>query len=338
MKRLLVALAGLVAIAARAQVGLVELPAGPDGMPITVFHPTAQPVQAVQRGPFRLQFATNAAPQRGNGRLVVISHGSGGSPWPQADLATQLVLAGFTVALPLHRGDNFRDQSDVGPATWKRRPHEVSQAIDTIAAHPRLAPLLSLDRVGVFGMSAGGHTVLTLAGGRWSPSAFLRHCEAHLDDDFPTCMGTMLRLKGDALDGPKKTLARWGLRWAMTDTSWYAHTDPRVAALVAEVPLAVTFDPASLARPGVPLGLVRAGRDAWLAPAYHVDAVLRACTTCTLVADLPTAGHGSLLSPPPPDLSPAAEALLRDPPGFDRALVPATHARIAAFFRQHLLP
>lgn len=333
-------LALLAATAARAAVGVLEVPAQGERGPLVLFYPTAQAEASVDRGPFRLRFAPGATPERGNGRLVVISHGSGGSPWPQGDLAKQLAQAGFVVALPLHAGDNWRDASDAGPISWKRRPAEISRTIDAVAGDVRFAPLLSLDRVGVFGMSAGGHAALTLAGGQWSPSLLRKHCEVHLDDDFPTCVGLALQLRGNAFDGAKKAVARLVLGRYLDDATWYSHEDRRVAAVVAEVPFAVDFQPQSLARPRVPLGLVRAGRDAWLAPAHHVDAVLRACTTCTLVADLPTAGHGSLLSPQVPmeDLPAAAQPLLRDPPGFDRALVPQAHARIAAFFRQHLLP
>ena len=45
----------------------------------------------------------------------------------------------------------------------------ASRAIDVVSHDARFAPLLALDRVGMYGMSAGGHTALSLAGGRWSP-------------------------------------------------------------------------------------------------------------------------------------------------------------------------
>ena len=324
--------------ASQAAVGALELPARGDDLPVTVFYPTAAAAAPVQRGPFRLMLAWQAAPVRGNGRLLVLSHGSGGNPWPYTDLATALVEAGFIVATPLHRGDNYLDTSEIGPRSWKLRPLEVAHAIDAVAADPRFAPLLSLDRVGMFGMSAGGHTALTLAGGRWSPGALRRHCEAHLEEDFHTCVGPMLQLKGDWLDAPKKGLVRLALPRLLTDDGWYGHIDPRIAAIVAEVPFAVDFDPASLAAPRVPLGLVRAGRDAWLPPAHHLDPIRAACGSCVMVADLPTAGHGSLLSPQPVNLRPPVDMLLRDPPGFDRALVPQAHARITDFFRRQLLP
>ncbi len=334
----LLAIASVIAVTAHAGVGVRELPGQPGDGPITVFYPTDAPTQTKVLGPFTLQVAWGAAPVRGNGRLVVLSHGSGGSPWVYSDFAIQLAEAGFVAALPEHQGDNWHDHALVGPQSWERRPLEVSRAIDVIGADPRFAPLLKLDRVGMWGMSAGGHTALALAGGRWSPAALRDHCEAHIADDFPTCVGTSLELHGNWADGLKKAGALFVIRRKLDDTKWYGHTDPRITAIVAEVPLAADFDPASLARPVVPLGLVRNGQDAWLKPAYHVDQVLKACTGCTLVVDLPNAGHGSLMSPPPPDLQGTAARLLTDPPDFDRAQVPQAHARIVQYFIQHLLP
>ena len=332
------ALLALVSWTAQAAVGVLELaPRGEDG-PVTVFYPTAAAAAPVQRGPFQLQLAVQGTPARGNGRLVVLSHGSGGSPWTYTDLASKLVDAGFTVAVPEHRGDNWHDHADVGPASWKRRPDEVVRAIDAVAADARFAPLLALDRVGMYGMSAGGHTALTLAGGRWSPAVLRDHCEVHLADDFHTCVGLALELKGDWLDGIKKTVAQTVIRHRLDDGSWYTRTDPRIAAVIADVPFAADFDPASLQQPKVPLGLVRSGRDAWLTPAFHIDRIAQACQRCEMVVDLPNGGHGSLMSPQPTALAGTVARLLRDPPGFDRALVPQAHARIVTFYARTLLP
>jgi predicted dienelactone hydrolase len=320
--------------------GLTELPGRQGDGPVTVFYPSSAPDRLLERGPYKLQLAAEGAPVRGNGRLVMISHGSGGAPWTHSDLARKLVDAGFVVAFPEHLGDNWRGMGDAGPTSWRRRPLEVSRAMDAVLQDQRFASLVSADRVGMYGMSAGGHTALAMAGGRWSPSQMRRHCEAHLDDDFPSCVGLATRLRGNFMDGVKKAIAIRMIRFRLDDANWYSHDDPRVKAVVAEVPYAVDFDMASLAKPRVPLGIVQNGKDKWLAPAYHSGAVLRACAGCELVADLPTAGHGSLLSPPPPfdRLPEIAADLLGDPPGFDRALVPATQDRIVAFLRRHLLP
>lgn len=334
--------AACVPLASRAGTGLLTL-AGmqPEDGPITVFYPTQQADQPVHRGPFTFAAAENAEPARGNGRLVVISHGSGGNAWTYTDLARALVAAGFTVAAPQHRGDNATDQSLVGPASWKLRPGEVSRAIDAVGRTPRLASLLALDRVGLYGMSAGGHTALTFVGGRWSPSQVVRHCEAHIAEDFPSCVGLATRLRGDMFDGLKEKVALFVIRHRMDDARWYTHDDPRVQAVVAGVPYAADFDLASLANPRVPFGLVLAGRDKWLAPRFHGGAVLAACRPrCELVAQIQDGGHGALLSPAVPAgiLPPIAQDLLADPPGFDRAQLPGVDQKIVAFFRAHLLP
>jgi predicted dienelactone hydrolase len=341
MKRhLLASLLSLAAAWAQAGVGLTELPGVQGDGPVTVFYPSSAADKPLQRGPFTLQVAPDGEPVRGNGHLIVMSHGSGGAPWVHSALARSLVDAGFVVAFPEHLGDDWKSMSDAGPVAWRRRPVEISHAIDSIGQDPRFAALVSLERVGMYGMSAGGHTALTLAGGRWSPSALRQHCEQHLDEDFSSCVGLATQLRGNVLDGLRKAVSIRVIRFKLDDSAWYSHDEPRIRAVVAEVPFSVDFDPQSLEHPPVPLGIVRAGSDRWLTPRFHSDALLRACQTCVLVADVPSAGHGSLLSPQPirANLSHIAADLLADPPGFDRSLVPATHARIVGFFRQQLLP
>ena len=323
--------------------GLATLPSASGG-PVTLVYPTEVADVDLQRGPFKLRAAPNAPPARGNGRLVVLSHGSGGAVWPQFDLAQALVAAGFTVAMPLHAGDNYESQRDVGPVSWERRPQEVSQAIDVVAAQSaaggRLAPLqLDLQRVGMYGMSAGGITALTLAGARWSPALLARHCNAHIEEDFPACVGLSTELTGGVLDASKIALAKQVIRLKLgSDTRWREWSEPRLRAVVAAVPLATPVDMASIAQPRVPLALVRAEKDAWLAPRFHVDAVHAACgARCPVMANMPLGGHGSILSPQVPDLPPQLARLLNDPPGFDRSSLTGVLARIVGFFRQQLL-
>jgi len=334
-------LAGLTlqAAAHAATVGTLTLPADEAGAALTLFYPTAAAGRPETRGDLQLMLAEGAPPTPGNGRLVAISHGSGGGPWVHSALAQALVEAGFTVAVPLHRGDNWRDDGSPGPDSWKLRPAEISHAIDRVAADPRFAGL-NLDRVGAFGMSAGGHTVLTLAGGAWSPERFRRHCEQHLAEDFQACVGLATSLNGGWLDGLKLWLARRVLNWKFAgDDAPQTHTDPRIAAIVAGVPAMADFDLDTLTHPRVPLGLIAASDDRWLLPRFHSDRLRAACPGCELLADLQGAGHGALLAPPPvAGLSELACAMLCDPPGFDRPVATALwQGPTVAFFRRHLL-
>ena len=324
--------------AAQAATGVTVLAASATDGPIAVFYPTAAVAVPVKRGPFTVNVAVGGAPEQGNGRLIVVSHGSGASAWVYNDLAHSLVAAGFIVAIPEHTGDNWHDHSKIGPPSWKLRPLEASRAIDAITQDARFAPLVDAQRVGVWGMSAGGHTALALAGGRWSPAQLLRHCEAHLADDFALCTGAATSLNGKGWDGLKKMIAMPLIRWHLRgDEAWYGHTDPRIQAIVAGVPVAADFDLATLAKPLVPLGLIQAEQDLWLVPKFHSGAVIEVCKTCEVLASLPTAGHGALLAPLPPDNPPRIQRLLADPPGFNRAELPALYERISGFFQKHLL-
>jgi predicted dienelactone hydrolase len=188
----------------------------------------------------------------------------------------------------------------------------------------------------MYGMSAGGHTALTLAGGRWSPATLARHCEAHISDDFATCVGPSTSLKGDLFDGTRKSISLWIIAWRLSDATWQTYSDPRIKAIVAGVPFAADFDFGSLAAPRVPLGLVVAGKDIWLTPRFHSDAVRAACKTCVLVADIPDGAHGALLSPLPPGLTGRIGELINDPPGFDRKQLVEVDRKIVAFFLRNL--
>ncbi|MDI4635787.1 dienelactone hydrolase [Pelomonas sp. V22] len=328
----------MVCAGAWAGVGQTELWAG-DENPVTLFYPTDAAGRPERRLFGSFEIAVDAPPRAGNGRLVVISHGSGGSPWVHFTLARSLVEAGYVVASPRHHADNYRNDSKPGPESWTRRPAEVSDAIDAVAADARFAPLLDLRQVGAYGMSAGGHTALSLAGGRWSPALFYRHCEANLAEDFNACVGLATRLTGGWADGLKKWVATRVLHaYFAGDQQLREHHDPRITAVVAAVPAAADFDPASLAQPSAALALLTAREDTWLHPRFHADRILAACLPrCELLAELKTGGHGAYLSPLPPGLTGLVGQLINDPPGFDRATeVPAVEARIVDFFDRKL--
>ena len=93
-----------------------------------------------------------------------------------------------------------------------------------------------------------------------------------------------------------------------------------------------TFDLATLAAPVAAVGLIEAGQDQWLLPRFHIERVRAACARCELLANLPAAGHGSLFSPWPDSLARSLTPLLVDPPGFDRAGLPAVYATLTGFF------
>ena len=329
----------LIALPAQAGLGMTRIEARDGRPPVVVYYPSPAPEQRQDYAPMHPSLAVDAELGPLNGRLIVISHGSGGSAWVHEQLARRLTAAGFVAAMPEHDGDNQRDPWRPGPESWKKRPREVSQAIDAVAEDPRFGPLLQLDRVGGYGMSAGGHTMLSLAGGRWSPQRFLAHCQAHLLEDFPACVGVVLRQRGNWLDGIKAWLARQVLEMRFDgDTQEQVHTDPRLAALVAAVPAAADFDMQSLQHPRVPLALLTAAQDAWLKPRFHADQVLAHCLDCLHLGDLPKGGHGAYLAPLPDGLDGLLGELLNDPAGFQRSQTLEMDERVLQFFLRQLQP
>jgi hypothetical protein len=305
---------------------------------LTLFFPVP-PGTGASPGPLGVMLAKAAKPGILNRRLIIISHGSGGSPWVHTQLAAVLVQRGYVVAMPAHRGDHFQDSSEPGPESWKRRPHEISASLDRLQADPFWSQQIDFNRVGAYGQSAGGHTVLSLAGGRWSTQRFLAHCKAHLHEDFNACVGAFTRLRGSPLDGLKTWLARLVLNLRFhNDSGENGHFDPRIAAVVAGNPYVADFDPKSLEHPRVPLGIVSTGMDRWLKPKFHSERLIQACKTCDLLVHWPLAGHGALLSPFPSSEGETVKALLTDGEGFDRGVLHSGDKAIADFFDKQLMP
>ena len=336
-------------------VGITQWAVG--DLPVTLVYPTLQPARRVAMGPFVLQVAPDAPPQPGLRRLVVMSHGTGGSTLSDHTLAATLARAGFVVAQPLHAGDNYKDASRSGPESWVTRPQEVSRIISALAADPQWGPRLQLDRVGVHGMSAGGVTALSLAGAQWRLLDMVQHCLAQAEADLGFCFNGLADPAAQAarkaafersrgvpvgLLPASVTAVHDGITPHAAKGQTDVRPDPRVAAITLSVPVSAIFSAESLARIRVPVGLVTAGRDLQPLPAFHSEHVLRHCTACTRLADLPGAGHMDLLSPWPAAIAQTAGALQPrggyPEPGFDPKEREAAFEAIAQFFQRTLQP
>ena len=348
------AIALVTATVAQAQVGLARFDVG--GLPVTLVYPTEVRATRQAFGPYELEVATGAPLAAGAPRrLIVMSHGSGGSPLPDHAMAATLARAGFVVAQPLHAGDNHADTSRAGPASWQLRPTEVSRVIDALAADPRWAPRLQLDRVGVHGMSAGGVTALALAGAQWRVLDLAQHCNAHLEQDLGFCFNGVTdpakqaerkaayeRARGvpEAYLPAEVTVVHGGRTPPAGATGFDPRPDPRIASVTLAVPLSAIFTAQSLARIAIPVGVVSATADTMLLPAYHSGHVLRECGRCTLLAELQGAAHFDLLSPWPASVADAVALQMprggRTAPGFDPRLRTEAMARIVDFHRRNL--
>ena len=319
----------------QAQTGMIDLKDA--AMPITVVYPTAAVTSVQSLGPFQINVALGAAPAKGNGRLIVLSHGTGGSAITSFDLASTLAAAGFVVASPEHQGDNWRDQKLAGPQSWKLRPAEVSKTIDRVMADPRFAPLLDASKVGVHGMSAGGVSALAHAGAQWSMAGLVRHCSANLKTDAGFCLFG-LRTPQER-EKRAQSYAIVGTVPESFEAPEPAQRDVRVTAVALSVPVGAIFTDTSLAAIRIPVGIVVAPEDDILLPQLHASRLLKACNSCMTIDTLAGANHFDVLSPWPQAIGQQMVGLGGGAYGskFDRARLPASYQKISSFFTQHLI-
>lgn len=295
------------------QVARVDSADGP--VAVALWYPTdATPWPTTFIGGSLLSVARDAAVSGDGHPVVVISHGNGGSALSHADLAMDLASAGYVVAAPTHAGDNYADPSRQGsPALFSQRATQLRATLDHVLGDWPGARHVDASRVGAFGMSAGGFTVLTLAGGVPAMDTIATHCAR--SPEF-VC---------EALAHAKSPLL------ANADGAGDFAADPRVrAAAVAAPGLGFTFADGGLAGVRIPVQVWSGERDDTVPFATNTRIVLDALGDRAEAHSVPGATHLSFLAPCGPIGPPA---FCRDADGFDREAVHAAmNAEIRRFF------
>src|SRR5260221_5117357 len=125
--------------------------------------------------------------------VILLSHGSGGTPLAHRDLATRLARDGFIVVAPTQIGDSVgRTEGREAGRSLLDRPRQAVRALDTALADPRFASHADAARIGMIGFSAGGYTTLVLAG---APPDFARAAAYYPDHGLDRrCLGNCLRI------------------------------------------------------------------------------------------------------------------------------------------------
>jgi len=293
--------------------------ADPQGSPIEVgvWYPTDAVPSLTRIESFQAQVAADAPLKGRNLPLVVMSHGTGGSFAGHYDTAMALAEAGFVAAALTHPGDNWRDHSRTVEVT-RDRPRQLKVLVDGMTSSWRDHGHIDGDRIGAFGFSAGGFTVLVAAGGEADLMQTLGHCRAH-----PQFFDCKLVAKSPPPPPPR---------------AW-TH-DARIKAVVAAAPaLGFTFDRAGLTGVRQPVQLWRAADDRVLPAPYYADAVREALPQPAEFHDVARAGHYDFLAPCSSGLIAAAPEICGSAPGFDRAAFHADFNRqVVDFFSRSLRP
>ena len=170
--------------------------ATPDAPPTTValYYPTMAVPRVIAMGPFTVDAAIGGKPVDKVKALILLSHGNAGTELGHSVLAQALARNGYLVAALRHPGDNWQDRSllEKSPARYfDERPRQASRVIDAILADPAWKSRIATDsqgpRVGALGHSAGGYTVLALAGAVPDLSRMRKHCLAEASEDPIFC-------------------------------------------------------------------------------------------------------------------------------------------------------
>ncbi len=303
----------------------------PGAQPVTValFYPTPALARTQPMGPWRPVVTPGApvatAPLKG---LALISHGTGGHELGHHNLATRLAADGYLVAALRHPGDNWEDRSMITSGRYfSERPRQVSRVLDALLAHAEWGPRIPVERIAAVGHSAGGYTVLALAGAQAEPARAVQHCRSVADDPGFCSLGKLTSApsanSASTANSASSPVAPASSAGGAQDGPLVSVADPRIRAVVALAPMAVVLTPQSLAAITVPVKVVMAERDVVLQGKYHgqhVAAHLPRADTSTVAG----AGHFAFMAQSVwPLVSDAGDAAA-NPEGFDRVAYHAT--------------
>jgi predicted dienelactone hydrolase len=155
-------------------------------MQYSLWYPTEVSDGVVSVGPFEFPGTWDAEPAVGPLGLVVLSHGSGGFDLGHWDTAIALAKAGFIAAAPLHPRNNYRHDVGDRRIVLDGRPRQLSAVIDALLAHEAWSSRIDPQKIGAFGFSIGGYTVLAALGAEPVHVRTLDHCTRYAGDD-PYC-------------------------------------------------------------------------------------------------------------------------------------------------------
>jgi predicted dienelactone hydrolase len=294
--------------------------AAAEPIPVALFYPSSAPSRTIAMGPFSPTVAINGAPSESIKGLILMSHGSGGSELGHYNLAQKLAQHGYLVAALQHPRDNWRNRTLVASAAFfSERPKQVSRVLDALLADPQWKDKITPGAIGAIGHSAGGFTVLALAGGVADPRRLVRHCGPGTDDPVFCGLGGKRPDNGAAQATPPIRLEDFQV------------ADRRIRAVIAMAPIGFVFTPESLSEIDVPVRIYSAQHDALLSDKYH-GGWLHARMPQAGFEQVNNAGHFAFMMKLNQEGSGDALDPNGDPPGFDRA---AFQARLANEVVEH---
>ncbi len=294
---------------------------------VSLYYPTMVAPRVTPMGPFTLNVAIGAKPVDKVKALILLSHGNAGTEAGHSVLAQALARSGYLVAALRHPGDNWQDRSllALSPERYfDERPRQASRVIDALLADPAWKNRIATDskgpRVGALGHSAGGYTVLALAGAKPDLSRMRKHCQAEASEDPIFC-----------------SMGRSGAEMPPIPSATTSLKDERVRAIVAMSPAGVLLTAASLAAVQPATMIYEAELDRFVVPRFHAEWVASNLPAANLQR-VPNAWHFAFMDTPSMSLPSPDGDVAANPPGFDReAFLKQLAIEITAFFDKNLI-
>lgn len=290
---------------------------GSEPVTTVIYYPAEGEAKLTWLGLTPAMLARGAPVAAGQHPLILISHGTAGSPTGHLDTAVALAERGFIVAALVHNGDNYQDQSSVGAVNWiNNRAHEIVRVTDYLLSAWGQRSSIDASRIGLFGFSAGATTALANIGAAPDFARVPEACQAH-----PEFVCQLLS-PGVVLSNPVE----------------HEVYDPRIkAALVAAPGFGMAFTEAELETVTIPVDIWVGAEDRSTPGATNAAAIAQYLPAHPNVHVVEGAGHASFLAPcgvlgilmPP--------MVCADAPGFDRAAFHRSfNGEVVSFFSRSL--
>lgn len=282
----------------------MEIPATADMPPIeaAVWYPSDSAIPDAPNTPFGQAVAMHAPVAGSDLPLVVISHGDGGWFGGHAPLALAMAEAGMIAVALNHPGNSDGDKT-APPSRWiTERPRHLARVANYMSTDWPHAGHVDATRVGAFGFSAGGHSVLAAAGAEMSLDRIAAHCDA--------TPGEFVCADGMAAD-------------VVVNAGPFTAPMPGLRAVVAAAPgFGFGFDPEQVANLDVAIQLWGAAEDARVPQGTNIAPLAAALAPPSEAHVVEASGHFAFRPPCNPALEQANprvwEMACTDAPGFDR--------------------
>ncbi len=251
--------------------------------------------------PIKVAPGVEISPAKPKYPLVVLSHGTGGSAVQMMWLGHHLASRGYIVAAVNHHGNTAAERQPAaqGLLLYWERARDLSVLLDKLLADPLFGLRIDREHIGAAGFSLGGYTVISVAGGQFSPAQFESFCRSPQRDftcepqpEYPDARKLFAELKNAMPPTPQSMVLNDSLRHAGD-----SYRDRRIKRVFAIAPaLGGGFTKLGLSRIRIPVSIVVGQADKVTPPATNAQRYARFIKGAKLTILPGAVGHYTFLA------------------------------------------